>query len=178
MDLLITDNYKQLNREKHLSSKSYGTQGHKHAGEVMGLMQNYGLKTVLDYGCGKATLKESFPPEMNGVVSCYDPCIDEHSGRPSPADLLVCTDVMEHIEPDCLGAVLADMASLTKQYAYLNISTVPANKHLSDGRNAHLIVESWRWWADVVREHFTLVTGEVNPIEFNVLCRNKSINLC
>lgn len=175
MSLLITDDYRRLNAEKHAVSERYGSGGHKHAGTVSWIIKNYEIKSVLDYGCGKATLAEYFPDDL---ITCYDPCIPEYSARPSPAELVVSTDVMEHIEPECLDEVLKDIASLTLRYAYLNISTVEANKHLPDGRNIHLTVQPWQWWVEKLRPHFTMTEGELFSHTFNVICRKKNLRLC
>src|SRR5262249_17383902 len=69
------------------------------------------------------------------------------SWRPQAADLVACTDVLEHIEPECIGAVLDDIASLVRHLVFLVIATQPAKKTLADGRNAHLIQEPVQWWA-------------------------------
>ncbi len=67
------------------------------------------------------------------VTSEYDPAVAGKDLPPEPADLVVCTDVLEHIEPDCLDDVLSDLARLTKKVLLVNISTRPAVKVLADG---------------------------------------------
>jgi hypothetical protein len=96
---------------------------------------------VLDYGCGKQTLKALLP-----YVVGYDPCIPGLDDPPSPADLVVCTDVLEHIEPTCLAAVLDDLQRVTGSALFATIATGPAKKFLADGRNAHLIQKPIEWW--------------------------------
>jgi hypothetical protein len=65
---------------------------------------------------------------------------------PKPAQLLACTDVLEHIEPDRLDAVLRHQFNVAELGAFFTIATRPANKVLPDGRNAHLIQELPSWW--------------------------------
>lgn len=178
MNQLISPEYKRLNAKKHSDDANFGTRGTKHVAAIVSLLQGYGINNFLDYGCGKNELAESFPAEAKYTIQSYDPCIEKHSKRPEAADLLVCTDVLEHVEPEYLDNVLADIASLTKQYAYFNISTEPAMKTLADGRNAHLIVQPWQCWAEKLREHFTLIEGDLTPIAMTVLARNKKISLC
>ena len=36
----------------------------------------------------------------------------------------------------------------SKKYVWLRIDTQPANKFLTDGRNAHLIIENEDWWRE------------------------------
>ena len=64
----------------------------------------------------------------------------------APSDLVACIDVLEHIEPDCLDAVLDDLARVTARVGVFTIATGPAAKTLPDGRNAHLIQEAPEWW--------------------------------
>jgi hypothetical protein len=94
------------------------------------------------------------------TVFSYDPAVEGIDEEPDPADLVVCTDVLEHIEPDCLDDVLADISRCTLKVAMLTVCTVPAAKHLPDGRNAHLIVENSRWWMRKLFHHF-------DPLTFN-----------
>lgn len=109
------------------------------------LARKVGAETILDYGCGPG----SFAREMakHGFrVAEYDPGVGGKERLPKPADLVVCTDVLEHVEPEHLSFVLAHLNALTKKAALLYIATRPAEKLLPDGRNAHLIVESADWW--------------------------------
>jgi len=115
------------------------------------------LRTVLDYGCGHGRLMRSLV--SSGLVLpknafLYDPGIPEHAGLPEPADLLISTDVLEHIEPDKLDGVLTHMRFLAGKLAYLNIHTGPANAILPDGRNAHLIQKPAAWWQAKLSEYF------------------------
>jgi 2-polyprenyl-3-methyl-5-hydroxy-6-metoxy-1,4-benzoquinol methylase len=177
MNTLISSEYKRLNAEKHASSPEYGTRSGKHLTHIAGHANTYGITNILDYGCGKAELEEGLK-EGGFKVTSYDPCIEKYSVRPLPADMVVCTDVLEHVEPEYLDNVLADIAGLTKQYAYFNISLMEAMKTLPDGRNAHLIVQPWQWWAEKLREYFTLIEGDLTPIALTVLARSKKISLC
>lgn len=139
----ISDDYKRMNNHMHDKDDRYGTSGHLYAEQVLEVMTASGSKNILDYGCGKNTLAQSLPQV---VVRGYDPCLKGFDSDPKPADMVVCTDVMEHIEPDKVDAVLAHIAYLMVNVAFMVIALVPAKKTLSDGRNAHLIVESMDWW--------------------------------
>lgn len=152
--MLITNEYAQLNRRLHESNSSYGAGGAVWAKRVRKLAEK--LKdnhTILDYGCGKAALRNSL---LDLDIRCYDPAIERYSARPEPAGLVVCTDVLEHIEPDLLDNVLADIASLTLEMAFLVVCMRPAKKHLPDGRNAHLIVQPVSWWMNQITNHFAI----------------------
>lgn len=147
--MLITPEYRELNTELHARSSNYGTSGHKWADKVLNLAGQVEAKTVLDYGCGRGTLLKALRDKYGNLPFDfieYDPAIPEKSEKPVRADLVVCGDVLEHIEPDCLYAVLDDIRSIARLAVFLVVSTVPAAKHLADGRNAHLIVEPIEWW--------------------------------
>lgn len=140
---LITPEYTDLNRQLHASRVDYGTSGHAYAEIVQDLAFKYKCKTLLDYGCGKATLAAALPEYS---IANYDPAIPQFSERPSPADLVVCTDVLEHIEPMCLTTVLRDIFVLARKAVFLVIYLGPSYKTLADGRNAHLIQKPIKWW--------------------------------
>lgn len=147
--MLITEEYRALNAALHASSDSYGTSGHKWADQVLVLAQQCNARSVLDYGCGRGTLKDAIyakygrPPfEMLE----YDPAIEGKQDKPQQVDMVVCGDVLEHIEPDCLYAVLDDIRGIATKAVFLVVSMLPAAKFLADGRNAHLIVEKSDWW--------------------------------
>ena len=78
------------------------------------------------------------------------------SGTPNPADIVACTDVLEHIEPECLEDVLADLRQVTKRLGFFTIATRPAKKFLADGRNAHLIQQDAKWWIERLWKHFKI----------------------
>jgi hypothetical protein len=149
LDDLISPTYRQLNTSLHAGG-SYGRYGDKWAQRVTELIREYDADTVLDYGCGQGTLVAA----LGGNINEYDPAIEEKSALPSPADLVVCTDVLEHIEPDRLTAVLDHLQSLTLKALFAVISTRPAKKLLADGRNAHLIIEPPSFWRRELVERF------------------------
>jgi hypothetical protein len=62
--------------------------------------------------------------------------------------------VIEHFEPELLDESLQLMQSKFTQSAFLIIACYPAKKFLSDGRNAHLIVENADWWLERVKQQF------------------------
>jgi hypothetical protein len=124
-------------------ARSWGADGAKHTDAVANLITLYEPKTILDYGCGENKLAESLAPIR---VSGYDPGIPERAKMPKPCELVVCTDVLEHVEPEKLDAVLDHLLRLTGRVAYVVISTKPANATLPDGRNAHLSIHDADWW--------------------------------
>lgn len=145
---LITPQYRELQRQLHASPRGYGQKGRKWAPAVVRLVELYGATSVLDYGCGQGSLKVELKKHLSPAVRIdeYDPAIAGKDGIPEFADLVVCTDVLEHIEPDKLDNVLAHLKLLARQAVFMVVNLRPASKVLADGRNAHLIVESAEWW--------------------------------
>lgn len=148
--MLYTDGYARQNRLLHKHRPDYGVIGSRWVKRATEICEEHGYTTVLDYGCGKGTFKSAAPKWM--VVHEYDPAIEGRE-TPTPSELVVCTDVLEHIEPECIDEVMAHIRDMG-QYALLVISLSPSNKRLDDGRNAHLIIESKEWWMEKVSEHF------------------------
>ena len=148
---MISEEYRRQNELLHLADPSYGSgSGLKYAEFVKEAMRRTRSRTVLDYGCGKGSLKKV----LGEFVSNYDPAVPEWSCMPSPADMVVCTDVLEHVEPAHIDAVLAHIRSLSLNAAFFVVACREAKKALPDGRNAHLIVESPEWWIDLLSTSF------------------------
>lgn len=143
---MISDEYRQMNADLHEQKPMYGMSGRKWAPTVMALREKYDTVSVLDYGCGKGSLGKEIP----GGVTNYDPAIKEFSRPPKPHNIVVCTDVLEHVEPQHLSAVLGHISELTRKVALLVVATRPARKTLPDGRNCHLIIRSAGWWVDMI----------------------------
>lgn len=140
--MLISPAYIEQNKRLHSSKESYGSSSEKWVNDIAACAIGFDAQSILDYGCGKGAVKRL----IGDMVTEYDPAIEGKDTIPEPHDMLACTDVLEHIEPDCLMNVLADIRRCTVKVAFLTIDLRPARKFLDDGRNAHLIVESYMWW--------------------------------
>ncbi len=151
--MLISEEYRKLNAELHERNPTYGTTAHSWVGNVREFARQTGCDSILDYGCGKGQLRKLLP-EYD--VREYDPAIEKHAADPEPADMLVCIDVMEHIEPECLDDVLEHMSSKTLKNAFITISLLPAQKTLEDGRNAHILLKPYIWWLEALTLHWEL----------------------
>lgn len=145
---VISPEYQALQVELHARPKGYGGKGDKWASAVRSLLTRFDAYSVLDYGCGEGALKRALQPMCDSRFHLreYDPAIAGKNGWPDFADLVVCTDVLEHVEPDRLATVLAHLKILARKAVFVVIATRPSNKTLADGRNAHLILESSAWW--------------------------------
>jgi hypothetical protein len=171
--MLISEAYRSLNQDLHAQG-SFGRYGDKWAERVRGLIAELRPATVLDYGCGQGTLKRA----LDFPIIEYDPAIPGKDTLPQPADLVICTDVLEHVEPDCLQSVLDHLMDLTKGHLFAVISTRPASKLLADGRNAHLIVEPWSFWRDQLSRRFVLTQQVEHQDEVEILLLRSDLLLC
>ena len=150
--MLISESYRELNKQLHEVNPAFGISGQKYVDEILNIVEHLKPRSILDYGCGKGTFKSRFM--FPHLVSEYDPAVPGKDAKPEPADLVVCTDVLEHIEPECLDDVLSDISRLAEKAAYLVVATYPAQKKLPDGRNAHLIQRKRDFWDAEVKKHF------------------------
>lgn len=152
--MLISDEYRRLNAKLH-EGGHYGISGAKWAQHVHRLAIQIEAASILDYGCGQGTLAKALSGPYSVIE--YDPAIAGKETKPFHADLVVCGDVLEHIEPDCLFAVLDDLHSIARHAVFLVVATRPAKKFLADGRNAHLIVEPAVWWLPKIMDRWRVV---------------------
>lgn len=147
---LISPEMLELNARLHRENLAYGVGGGKEAPTVLKLADQCKTKSILDYGCGKGYLAKAIP----FPIWEYDPAILGKDEPPRPSDLVVCADVLEHIEPDKLEVVLDDIRRCIRMVGYFVIHTGPAQKVYADGRNTHLIQESRAWWEKTLSKFF------------------------
>lgn len=147
---VISSDYIAQNKSLHEINTSYGVSVLKHVDTIKNLYEKIEAKSLLDYGCGKGLLAK----QLDFPIWEYDPCVLGKDFPPRAADLVVCIDVLEHIEPEYLDNVLGDILRCTKKIAFFIIATRPAGKFLPDGRNTHLIQEGKEWWIKKLSEFF------------------------
>lgn len=160
---VISEQYAKENAYQHSLGNGYGERGYKHLEDILHVIRRTDSKSALDYGCGKATLAKYAKRVCEVPFASYDPAIPEYAAAPDPADLVVCTDVLEHVEPLCLHDVLKHIQELAQVAVYLQIATRPALRTLSDGRNAHLLVREPYFWFDNLRQFFDITDMRVQP---------------
>ena len=173
--MLISRNYLSQQRQMHLNPR-YGAASKKFAWAVEKLIAEHDPASILDYGAGKGALKHGLGHAVIGRrFAEYDPAIPRMRKLPKGRfDLVCCIDVLEHIEPECLPAVLKAIRKKTGKVAFLTVHTGPAGKALPDGRNAHLIQKPGQWWEARLREHFdSVLMVPENETTIFMLCEVK-----
>lgn len=175
---LMTDGYLQQQRLLHSAPRGFGGSGHRWAGVVAGLIEQYHVDSWLDYGCGQGTLHTAVQqqyPEVYGLLSTvreFDPAVSGKDKLPAERyGLVTCTDVLEHVEEKFLDQVLKHIFALTEKLVFFNIALHPANKILPDGRNAHLIQRPAEWWVARIQRKRWRVERSDSPRP------NKDLNL-
>jgi FkbM family methyltransferase len=165
----ISDEYLKQQRELH-KNPHYGEASLAFAPLVKDLLQRAQLMSLADYGAGKQNLKKRL--DALGAPAFeyrpYDPSFPDY-GPPRAADLVCCIDVLEHIEPDRLDAVFAELQRITTKIGFFTIHTGAAAKVLSDGRNAHLIQQPAAWWLPQLGERFEVRHVQSLPTGFWVI---------
>ena len=177
----LIDSYKVLHEEE---GKFKGISLTPLVPTLINVTKENNCKTLLDYGCGKAIPYDKDRCKEVGLrnpvqelcniesFDLYDPAYEKYAELPDKKyDIVVCTDVLEHIEPELIDNVLKHIESLTLKTAYLIIDTLPAQKNLPDGRNAHLIIENQDWWTNKIQ------TVTNFKIKTNMFWKNRRISM-
>jgi hypothetical protein len=164
---LITDEYRELNQQLHKKNIHYGVGGHKYLHDIINIAKDLKTQDILDYGCGKCYLADNLP----FAIKKYDPAIEKYSDLPEPAEIVVCTEVLEHIEPELIENVLNHLKELIKKIGFFTICFRPAKKELPDGRNAHLIQKKGEWWLKKLIERFEIAFYQSNGLDCVVVVR-------
>ena len=147
--MTISDQQLALNKELHQLNPAFGNRNQA-SGMAAQLplavhrMHEMGLcSSVLDYGTGKGMLVERLRSELpeNISVDGYDPAVKKWSTKSNSSyDILLCLDVLEHVEVNTIDSVIEDISSMTRHFCYIVIDLQPAVKKLSNGRNAHILL--------------------------------------
>lgn len=131
-----------------------------HAGDIKTFIDYFGIKTALDYGCGKGLQYGPYPvntssgkqfnsiPEFWGVtVACYDPAYTPLSTLPEGKfDMVVTTDVLEHCPEDDLPWIVDEMFGYATRFLFGTVAIYPAVKNLPNGENAHTTIRPVAYW--------------------------------
>lgn len=118
---------------------------------VHNIIKEKNIKSFLDFGAGKghtsATISNTYP-EID--LYTFDPATFPIP-LPEQVEFTYSSDVLEHVEPNLIDETLQDLCNRSTRYQYHLIACHPAKKALSDGRNAHLIIEDPTWWKNKIK---------------------------
>ena len=126
----------------------------RHIKPIGTLIKQHNVRSIIDYGCGRAESYEKYElKEKWGVsdVQLYDPAVPEYAAMPTTADALITVDVLEHIPEGNIPWVVSELFRLSRSFVYAAVSSKLASTLLPDGRNAHVTIRDLDWWADHFR---------------------------
>ena len=179
----LLDSYKELHKEE---GKFRGISLVPLVPTLMKMIKENNCKTLLDYGCGKAIpyskkecksigLKKPVQELCNlDSFALYDPAYPKYNKLTKKKyDIVVCTDVMEHIAEQDIDWVLKDILSHSKKTVFLNISCQPALKYFKKGKfkgqNVHVSVFNGTWWSDKVKN----IWNDFQRLKIYIICVGK-----
>lgn len=117
------------------------------------IIDDFMIESLLDFGCGKPILYTPSPFKKKLEIYLYDPYYSNYRKLPSKKyDLVIATDVMEHIEKHNVENVIKKIISYANKVVYLSICTRPAKKKLPDGRNAHVNIMKSSEWTEKIKK--------------------------
>ena len=158
MSKMISDSYKEQLQLLHGSKRNWGGGGAKNFGDEIRsyLIKRPKYTTVLDFGAGQRKLGKFVTDDLQRrsrakeiVWTDYDPGVVGIDRLPSGRfDLIVSSDVMEHIEPDMVEQTCEWLRDHATKAIYMHIATMPSGVILPYGRNAHLSCHKIAWWLD------------------------------
>ena len=179
----LIDSYKKLHEQE---GKFKGISLIPLVPTLMKIVKDNDCKTLLDYGCGKAIpydkercrevdLRNPIQ-ELCSLESfdLYDPAYEKYATLPDKKyDVVVCTDVLEHIAEQDIDYVLTEILSHSKKIVFLNISCQPALKHFKEGKfkgkNVHISVFDPSWWGHKIGN----IWNKFNHLKVYTLCETK-----
>lgn len=144
----LTEQYRQMHAAGHFPGNSTA----KWLPHLKALAEKHKPKSVLDYGCGKGLqwTRDKLHEQIGiPMPTLYDPGVPEFSSNEMLVDiydLVICTDVMEHLEGYQIKYAFKRMAYSSGSAAFIAITCRPAKKLLPDGRNCHLTIKPPMWW--------------------------------
>jgi hypothetical protein len=164
----ISNDYRYQNQECHKQDKGFGSNGRRWAPflveKVRELLNAYGSMKkarVLDYGCGQNLLYRELATNHQEIFEfmefvSYDPAIPKFMQEPRKYHhITMCTDVLEHVEPDKLDAVINHLFTITTKGIFINVPFRLGNRLLPDGTPCHKTVKDAVWWMSRIHKYAT-----------------------
>jgi trans-aconitate methyltransferase len=143
--MTVSDSYLEQLKKLHAGKKGFG-RTRRVPEMLLEAVARHGVRSMLDFGCGKGAMVELLRESLPNVrVQGWDPAFNAPHELPDDVDMIVSTDVLEHIETEALSTTLLDLQARCRHQYHL-IACHRAATLLPDGRNAHLIVEAPDWW--------------------------------
>lgn len=164
--MVLSNDYQKLLIDMHNTNKKWGSEFKKTPIPAMlkSTIEKYKPKTLLDFGCGKGFLSKKIQAEYPDIsVTGWDPSFDYDLA--GTYDMIISTDVLEHVEPEYLTKTLEDLKQRSNIVQYHLIACYNAVAILPDGRNAHLSVYTPDQWQQLFLDsQYRIMDENINCI--------------
>ena len=141
---------------------------------IIDFFRHRAVRSILDAGCGSGQVMEwlikHHPTEfqvhgLDIAANCLNPffagreneflstgCLWVYEDIPQGFDAIFCTDVMEHIPPEHVDAVLSNLCRAAGKAAFLGIALFEDGFGPAIiGSHLHLTVQPAEWWLDRIQ---------------------------
>lgn len=145
--------YKDIEQYRilHQNNSRYGDTANQYITYIVEYINKKQPKTIIDFGCGKGALKRVLKNKYSIQIDEYDPAIPEkHIIGKTQYDLLITTDVLEHLYEDEIETFFKEILKLEPKYMFHAICTRKADNVLPNGTNAHKTIKSKNWWIEKI----------------------------
>lgn len=163
------DKYERMWELKAYRNYAPGESIARYAFNKMGMLKG---DTIIDFGCGTgrpARQLQMMGAAVTGIdhaANCLDPNVNINFLQcclwDLPPDLRAsygyCTDVMEHIPPEKVDAVLSEIRRVIRKKTIFQIATFPDGMGKRIGETLHLSVHGLEWWEAKLSEYWESVT--------------------
>ena len=142
--------YKLLYKRK----KNYGKTSIKLYDMLKKIINDLNISSVLDYGCGKSKLLDLIKKNSEIKIFKYDPAIKKYSKlTKNKTDLVICTDVLQHVPLYDLDRVLKEIKS-KGIYILFYIKCTNHKTKLPNGTYANCTVYDKKWWLEKLSNYY------------------------
>ena len=134
--------------------KNYGKTSIKLYDMLKKIINDLNISSVLDYGCGKSKLLDLIKKNSKIKIFKYDPAIKKYSTlTKNKTDLVICTDVLQHVPLYDLDRVLKEIKS-KGIYILFYIKCTNHKTKLPNGTYANCTVYDKKWWLEKLSTYF------------------------
>lgn len=133
-----------------------------HKDAIGKLIRKFGVRTVLDYGCGRGDPYRGPHKVWRdwGLkwfdIWLYDPAFPQHEKAPPPSrkfDLVICSDVLEHVPEADVDEFIKTLYS-HGGVVWASVCCRPAKKTFPQtGENLHVTIRPFQWWDGMFAKH-------------------------
>lgn len=150
----------------HHQDALYGNGAHELMEYILPFIVELKPQSILDYGAGKSDFVMDISSYVNDCQGYkFDPAIKDIAVLPKDkVDLVINTDVMEHIPEENIEATLEKISRIS-QNVYFNICTTLSDEILPNGKNAHITIKPPEWWQKKIEKFF--------PAAYPVITRDR-----